>query len=59
TIDENNSFLVNLKAMENGSVLIDLTVSVPSKDEAKAICSKWKNNSSDIYHKIITALIME
>ncbi|MPQ42654.1 DUF4364 family protein [Clostridium tarantellae] len=59
TIDENSSFLVNLKAMENGSVLMDLTISVPSKDEAKSLCSKWKNNSSDIYHKIINALISE
>ena len=45
------------KAIENNTILIDLNVSVPSKTEAKAICNKWENNSSDIYNKIIHALI--
>lgn len=57
TIDNNNSFLVNLKAMENNSIIIDLNINVPSKEEAKNICNKWKKNSSDIYNKIILALI--
>lgn len=57
TLDDDNSFLVNLKATENNSTIIDLTISVPTKDEAKAICNRWKENSSDIYNKIITSLI--
>lgn len=57
TVGEDSSFIVNLKAIENNTIIIDLNVSVPSKTEAKAICSKWENNSSDIYNKIIHALI--
>ena len=57
TVGEDSSFIVNLKAIENNTILIDLNVSVPSKTEAKAICNKWENNSSDIYNKIIHALI--
>ena len=57
TLDNDNSFLVNLKATENNSTIIDLTISVPTKEEAKAICNRWKENSSDIYNKIITSLI--
>ena len=57
TIDNNNSFLVNLKAKENDFLIIDFTISVPSKEEAKFLCNKWKENSSEIYNKIITALI--
>lgn len=57
TLDDDNSFLVNLKATENKSTIIDLTISVPTKDEAKAICNRWKENSSDIYNKIIISLI--
>ena len=53
TVGEDSSFIVNLKAIENNTILIDLNVSVPSKTEAKAICNKWENNSSDIYNKII------
>lgn len=57
TLDDDNSFLVNLKATENKSTIIDLTISVPTKDEAKAICNRWKENSSTIYNKIINSLI--
>ncbi|MGL4451423.1 MAG: DUF4364 family protein [Sarcina sp.] len=57
TPDNNDSFLVNLKAVEGNCVLLDLNVSVPSKDQAKELCSKWKNNSSEIYNKIMEALI--
>ncbi|MGL4655638.1 MAG: DUF4364 family protein [Sarcina sp.] len=57
TPDNNDSFLVTLKAIEGSCVLLDLNVSVPSKDQAKELCSKWKNNSSEIYNKIMEALI--
>ncbi|WP_300256964.1 DUF4364 family protein [Clostridium sp.] len=57
TVGEDSSFIVNLKAIENNTILIDLNVSVPSKTEAKSICNKWENNSSYIYNKIINALI--
>lgn len=57
TVGEDSSFIVNLKAIENNTIIIDLNVSVPSKTEAKAICNKWQSNSSDIYNKIIHALI--
>ncbi|WP_297519236.1 DUF4364 family protein [uncultured Clostridium sp.] len=57
TPDNNDSFSVNLKAIEGNDVLLDLNVSVPTKNQAKELCSKWKNNSSEIYNKIMEALI--
>ncbi|MBL4931100.1 DUF4364 family protein [Clostridium paridis] len=57
TLDNNNSFLVNLKALENGSLLIDIKLSVASKKQAVDLCHKWKEDSSEIYTKIINALI--
>ena len=57
TPDNDDSFLVTLKALEGSCVLLDLNVSVPSKEQAKELCSKWKNNSSEIYNKIMEALI--
>ena len=59
TLDNNNSFLVNLKAVENDSLLIDLKVNVVSKKQAHALCAKWKENPSEIYTKIINVLIEE
>jgi predicted transcriptional regulator len=57
TIANNNSFTVNLTALENDIALIDLKINVVSNKQARDICTKWKNNSSDLYTKIIKILI--
>lgn len=57
TPDNNNTFLVNLKAVEYNTLLIDLKVNVASKKQAIALCAKWKENPSDIYNKIFQILI--
>lgn len=56
---ENNNFLVNLAATENGITLLDLKVNVGSNKQARDLCARWKENSSDIYTKIIEILIDE
>ena len=55
--ENNDTFIVNLKAIENEVLLLDLKVSVASKKQAVSLCAKWKENPSDIYTKIISALI--
>lgn len=57
TIDEKNTFIVELNAYENGSPLIDLKLSVGSKNQALDLCKKWKAGSSEIYEKIINLFI--
>lgn len=59
TIEKNNSFIVNLKALEDEILLIDLKISVPTKKQASNLCLKWKDNPSDIYTKIVQALFNE
>ena len=59
TIGNNDSFIVNLKAVENQALLLELKLSVPSKKQAVDICAKWKENPSEIYHNIINLLINE
>lgn len=56
TIDKNNSFIVTLKALEDETLLMDLKISVPTKKQATTLCSKWKENPSDIYTKIVQVL---
>ncbi|MGG7176262.1 DUF4364 family protein [Clostridium paraputrificum] len=56
TIGANDSFLVDLKALEDGSPLMDLKISVPTKKQAISLCSKWQENPSDIYNKIVSLL---
>ncbi|AGK97932.1 DUF4364 family protein [Clostridium pasteurianum] len=57
TLANNDSFTVNLKATENEITLIDLKLNVVSNKQARDLCSKWKNNSSELYTKIINILI--
>ena len=56
TIEKENNFIVDLKAMENDLILIDIKLNVASNKQARDLCSKWKNNSSDLYSKIIQLL---
>ncbi len=59
TIENNNSYLVNLVASENNTTLFDLKVSVASNKQARELCFKWKSNSSDLYNKIVKLLIKD
>lgn len=56
TIGKDNSFIVDLQALENDNLLISLKVSVPSKKQAISLCNRWKGNPSDIYNKIMNSL---
>ena len=57
TIEGNNNYIVNLKASENNSILIDLKINVPSNKQARDLCTKWKNNSAELYNNIMRQLI--
>jgi predicted transcriptional regulator len=57
TIEGDNNYIVNLKATENNVILIDLKINVPSNKQARELCSKWKNNSAELYNGIIRQLI--
>lgn len=59
TIENKDNFIVNLKATENDSILIDIKINVGSNKQARSLCEKWKSNSSDLYNRIIQLLIQE
>ena len=48
TIENNDNFIVNLKATENDSILMDIKINVGSNKQARILCEKWKSNSSDL-----------
>lgn len=57
TIENKSNYIVSLRAVENGNLLIDLKLNLPSNKQARDLCSKWKNSSSELYDKIIKLLI--
>ena len=52
-----DNFIVDLKAIEDKALLMELKLSVPTKKQASLICSKWKENPSEIYTNVIKILI--
>lgn len=59
TPSESDSFIVELKAFESSSLLMELKLSVPNKKQAVSLCTKWKDNPSEIYNGIINFLFFE
>ncbi len=57
TIENDDTFIVNLKAQENDITLMDIKVNVPSKRHAINLCQNWKSNSSKIYNDILRLLL--
>lgn len=57
TIENNNNYIVNLITTENNKVLIDLKINVSTNKQAKELCNKWKNSSSELYEQILHFLM--
>ena len=55
--DSDDSFIVDLKAIEDQALLMELKLSVPTKNQATSICNRWKENPSEIYTNIINILV--
>ena len=52
-----DKFIVDLKAIEDKALLMQLKLSVPTKKQSTLICSKWKENPSEISTNVIKILI--
>ena len=50
-------FSVKLSVIERGSHIIDLTLSVPTEEEAISMCNNWKEKSSDVYAYLMSLLL--
>jgi len=52
----NNEFLVKCVAFEDDIPLIELSLSVVTKEQALSICNNWKNNIDTIYGDVLRIL---
>lgn len=55
--EKKGEFLVNLKVKEKSSTVIELTLTVPTEEEASKICRNWKSKSQDIYASVLSNLL--
>ncbi len=52
-------YSAHLQVIEQETSIIDLTLIIPTEEEAKNICNNWKEKSSDIYAYLLSSLMEE
>jgi DNA-binding PadR family transcriptional regulator len=50
-------YAARCRVLEKNAVLIDLTLTVPTQEQAAAICSHWRDKSQELYASIIQTLL--
>ena len=53
----NQDYIVHCEVREGKSPLIQLDLSVPDKEQAEAMCSKWKDKNQEIYAFVMKTLM--
>ena len=54
---ESGEYAARCRVLEKDSVLIDLTLTVPVKEQAEAICGHWRDKSQGLYASIMKELL--
>lgn len=57
TLENENEYEVKCKIIENFKPLIDIRLSVGSREDARNICSNWKAQAKEIYPQVIGVLL--
>lgn len=55
----NQDYVVHCEVREGKTTLIELNLSVPDKDQAELMCSRWKERSQEIYAFVMKDLMRE
>jgi len=53
---ENNEFMVKCGAYEEGRVLMEISISVDTREQARIIQNNWKSNAKILYGEILLTL---
>ena len=56
---ENEEYLVQVELRESKNLLCQIKLSVPSEENAKAVCTAWKAKSGKLYAYLLSALLEE
>ncbi|NJD02703.1 MAG: DUF4364 family protein [Ruminiclostridium sp.] len=54
--ESENKFVVNCRVGEDNFNLMEINVTVGTRNDARTICSNWKRHTQDIYAEIINVL---
>ena len=56
-LNTNHEYEVKCQILENGSHLIDMTLTVPTQTEAEAIVNNWNRKNQEIYALLLSQLL--
>lgn len=57
TLENENEYEVKCRIVEDFKPLIDIRLSVGSRDDARSICNNWKAHAKEIYPEVIGVLL--
>lgn len=52
-------FVAHCRILEHDSILLDLSIAVPSEEKAIKICDTWHERNQDVYAKLFELMIKE
>ncbi len=52
-----NEYRTELKVVEREATIIEISLLVPTKENAEAICAHWKKKNADIYAYVLNTLL--
>ena len=55
----NQDYIVHCEIREGKATLLDLSVSVPDRDQAESMCGLWEEKSQEIYSCIMKSLLRD
>ena len=55
----NQDYIVHCEVREGKTVLLNVSVSVPDKDQAEIMCNHWRDRSQEIYAYIMKSLMSD
>jgi predicted transcriptional regulator len=55
--NNHNDYLVRLRVLEMDAPLIDLTLTVPTEEQANSICNHWKSKNQKLYAYLMQELL--
>ena len=55
--NKNQEYSVRCQILENGSPMIELTVTVPTEEEASTVANNWNQRNQEIYAQIMANLL--
>ena len=53
----NQDYIVHCELREGKTVLLDLSLSVPDREQAESMCSQWEQKNQEIYSFVMKSLM--